>query len=327
MSPARIVDWRKAQPADVVLVSGPEEYFASEAIHAVRDALRAKHPMLEINEIDASDYQSGHLINVASPSLFAEPRLILVSSVEKCTDAFIEDGKRYLESSAPDTTVVLRHTGSSVRGKALLEAVRASGNCTEILCPKTDKEPERLKFVQAQFASAKRQVTDGAVRALVQAFSKDIPELAQAVAQLLLDSSETITEEIVDRYYGGRVEADVFKVLDSALAGRAAEALQLLRHAMASGQEVISLNAGFASKIRQIARISADPRISPAAANMSPWQLNRTRQELQGWDDDGLGRVMQALADTDAAAKGAERHPELRLEQLLLLIASKGRTR
>ncbi|MEY4349365.1 MAG: hypothetical protein RL719_662 [Actinomycetota bacterium] len=327
MSSARILDWRKAAPADVVLVSGPEEYFASEAIRGIREALRAKHPSLEINEIDASDYQSGHLINIASPSLFAEPRLILISSVEKCTDAFIEDGKRYLGSPAPDTTVVLRHTGSSVRGKALLEAVRAADFCVEVLCPKTDKEPERFKFVQAQFANAKRQVTDGAIRALVQAFSKDIPELAQAVAQILLDSSETITEEIVDRYYGGRVEADVFKVLDAALSGKEAEALYLLRHAMASGQEVISLNAGFASKIRQIARISADPRISPAAANMSPWQLNRTRQELQGWDDEGLGVVMQALADTDAAAKGGERNPELRLEQLLLLISNKGRIR
>jgi DNA polymerase-3 subunit delta len=253
--------------------------------------------------------------------------LILISSVEKCTDAFIEDGKKYLSSPAPDTTVVMRHNGSSVRGKALLEAIKASDACAEIQCPKTDKEPERFKFVQTQFAAANRQVTDGAVRALVQAFSKDIPELAQAVSQLLLDSSETITEDIVDRYYGGRVEADVFKVLDAALSGKEAEALFLLRHAMASGQEVISLNAGFASKIRQIARISADPRMSPAAANMSPWQLNRTRQELQGWDDEGLGRVMQALADTDAAAKGGERNPELRLEQLLLLISSKGRTR
>ncbi len=327
MSAAKNVEWRKAAPADVVLISGPEEYFASESIHRIRDLLRAKHPLLEINEVDASDYQSGHLINIASPSLFAEPRLILVDSVEKCTDAFIEDGKSYLANPAADTTVVLRHTGSSVRGKALLEAVRASEHCIEILCPKTDKESERFKFVQTQFASAQRQVTDGAIRSLVQAFSKDIPELAQAVSQLLLDSSETITEEIVDQYYGGRVEADVFKVLDAALSGKEAEALYLLRHAMASGQEVISLNAGFASKIRQIARISADPRISPAAANMSPWQLSRARQDLQGWDDEGLGRVMQALADTDAAAKGGERNPELRLEQLLMLISSKGRAR
>ncbi len=327
MSPARIFDWRKAQPADAVLVSGPEEFFAAEATRKIRETLRTKHPSLEINEVDASDYQSGHLINIASPSLFAEPRLILIYSVEKCTDAFIEDGKKYLAGPAPDTTVVMRHNGSSVRGKALLDAIRASDGCAEIQCPKTDKEPERFKFVQAQFSAADRQVTDGAIRALVQAFSKDIPELAQSVSQLLLDSSETITEEIVDRYYGGRVEADVFKVLDAALSGKEAEALFLLRHAMASGQEVISLNAGFASKIRQIARISADPRISPAAANMSPWQLNRTRQELQGWDDEGLGKVMQALADTDAAAKGGERNPELRLEQLLMMISSKGRTR
>ena len=326
MSNAKTVDWRKAHPADVALIFGPEDFFATEATRTIREALRQKHSMLEISEVDASSYQAGQLLNLASPSLFSEPRLILISNAEKCTDAFIEDGKRYLTSPAPDTTVIIRHNGSSVRGKALLDAIRASELAIEIACPKTSKDHERTKFVTAQFAAANRRVTDSAVRAMVGAFRDDVSELAQAIEQILQDSSENITEEIVDRYFGGRVEADAFKVLDLALMGRNSESLLMLRHALATGQDPVYLVGSFAYKIRQIARVVGNPRITLAEAKMDSFALTRAKKDAQGWDDEGVGRVMQAIADADAAAKGGDRNPEFRLEQLLMLICNRGRT-
>jgi len=278
VSPAKIVEWRKAQPSAVVLIQGPEEYFASEAIREIKQKLRLKHPQLEINEVDASEYSSGHLINIASPSLFAEPRLIIVENVERCTDAFIEDGKKYLQNPAPDTTVIIRHNGSSVRGKALLDAIRADEHSLEIACPKTEKEFERVKFVQSQFSHLGRKVTDGAVRALVQAFSKDIPELAQAISQLLLDSSETITEETVDKYFGGRIETDVFRIVDVALAGKSGEAVYLFRHALASGSDPVPLVAAWAAKIRAMALVFQDPRATAQSLSLSPMHSDEPKK-------------------------------------------------
>jgi DNA polymerase-3 subunit delta len=326
VSPAKIIEWRKAQPASVVLIFGPEQHFASEATREIRQKLREKHPMLEIQEVDASDYASGHLINVASPSLFAEPRLILVDNVERCTDAFIEDGKKYLADPASDTTVVLRHNGSSVRGKALLDAIRASDTAIEIPCPKSDKDFERSKFVQTEFAHAGRMVTDGAVRALVQAFSQDIPELAQAVSQLLLDSSETITEEIVDKYYGGRVETDNFVIIDVALAGKAGDALFLFRHARATGVDMVPMVYGWANKVRSLAKVFADPRATAQSLGLSTTGFNKAKEAIRGWDDEGIGRLLQMIAECDSATKGGERNAEFRLEQFLLAASNKART-
>ena len=61
-------------------------------------------------------------------------------------------------------------------------------------------------------------------RALLDAFSDDLAELASACSQLLQDSADSISEQIVERYYGGRVETNAFKVADAALAGRSGEA-------------------------------------------------------------------------------------------------------
>lgn len=325
MNPSKKASWRNPQLADVILVSGPETYSVGEAIRGIKQKIREKHSLFEISEIDASEYVSGQLLNLASPSLFAEPRLILISNCDRCTDAFIEDGKNYLSSPADETTVVIHHNGSSVRGKALLEAIKASSNATEILCPKITKDSDRAAFVRQIFTDSSRTITDGAIRALTQAFSQDVPELAAAASQLLADSSETITEEIVDRYYGGRVEVDAFKIIDAALTGRAADALFMLRHAFASGLDLVLMVAGFNSRIRSMAKVYANPRANAAALGLSDWVASQARTSIAGWDDDGLGRVIQALADADAAAKGAERDPQFRLEQLIALIARKGR--
>ncbi len=117
------LDWRQVRPAPVILVSGTEGFLADRAIRMLRDTLKAEDPSLEVNDLEADGYTPGELISLASPSLFDEPRLIRVTGVEKCTDAFLTETLGYLEHPADDTYVVLRHAGG-VRGKKLLDAIR-----------------------------------------------------------------------------------------------------------------------------------------------------------------------------------------------------------
>ena len=130
---------------------------------------------------------------------------MIIRGVEKCSDDLITDGLEYLANPTDDTTVILRHNGSSVRGKKLVEAIRDTELAAEIACADIKKDAERQAFVLGEFAHASRKIAPGAVRALLDAFADDTAELAAACNQLLLDSADSITEEIVDRYYGGRV--------------------------------------------------------------------------------------------------------------------------
>jgi DNA polymerase-3 subunit delta len=325
VSSAKQVQWRKASPAALMLVSGPEQYFASVATKLIKNALRAKYADLEISEISAIDYRTGQLLNLASPSLFSEPRLIIIEDADRCTDEFIEDGKAYVQNPAPDTYLLVRHHATSVRGKALLEAMRASEQAIEISCPKFDKDYTRTDFLQGHFVDAGRKITPAAIKALLDAFSDDVAELAAACNQLLADNDDTITEEMVDLNFAGRVETNAFKIGDAALAGRAAEALTLLRHALSTGIDPVPLVAGLATRVRLLAKIHGDPRATPVSAGVGSWQLSKARGEVQGWSDEALGRAVKLLADADAAAKGAEKDPSFRLEQLVHFMATKGR--
>jgi DNA polymerase III subunit delta len=324
MGKAKQLSWRKAQPAAVVLVSGAEEYFADRAIRSIRDQLRAADAGLEVHEILASEYSPGMIASLSSPSLFQEPRLIIVQSVEKCSDALIEDGLSYLEGPSIDSCLILRHNSSSVRGKKLIEAIRASDSAVEIACPEIKKDSDRATFIQAEFADQDRKITPGAVRALADAFADDLAELAAACAQLLSDQVETIDEESVDKYYGGRVETNAFKVADAALSGSSAEALALLRHALATGADPVPVVAAFGMKVRMMAKVYGNRYASPSTIGAQPWQIERARKDLSGWSEEGLAEAVMAIAQADAAVKGMERDPVFALEKLVLLLANRG---
>ena len=326
-SAIRQVPWRDPRPAPIVLVSGPEDVCAERAIAGLRDYVRAEDPAVEVTDLRADDYVAGTLLTVTSPSLFGEPRLVRVFGVEKASDSFLTEAVAYLESPQEGATVVLRHTGASVRGKKLLDAIRSGkADAVEIACPAVKRDSDRYDFAAAEFSSANKRIAPAALRALVSAFSDDLTELAAACQQLIADVDGDVTDEIVRRYYGGRVETTAFAVADTAIAGRYGEALITLRHALASGADPVPLVAAIASKLRTMARVAGLRESSAAIAariGVKDWQVDRARRDLTGWNEESLGRAIQAAARADAEVKGASRDPIFALERLVTVVATR----
>ena len=316
------LSWNEVRPAPVVLVTGAETVLAERASAMLRDFLRSEDPALEVSDLEADGYRRGELLTLASPSLFGEPRLIRVTAVERASDDFLIDALEYLEQTAG----VTQHQ----RGKKLLEAIRAgSGAGVEIVCAELKRESEKQDFAAAEFRAAGRKIDARALRALVAAFADDLAELSAACRQLIADAPGEITEAVVGRYYGGRVETNAFAVADAAIAGRHGEALVALRHALDSGADPVPMVAAFAMKVRTMAKVSGVRGGGPQVASslgLAPWQVDRARRDLAGWTDEGLQRAIESLAATDAAVKGAERDPVFALERLVGVIAARGRT-
>jgi DNA polymerase III subunit delta len=321
------LSWNQVRPAPAVLISGTEGFLADRAMKLLRDQLRQADPSLEVHDVQADQYAPGELLTLASPSLFGEPRLIRVSNVEKCTDAFIVEMIDYLTRPAEDTVVALRH-GGGVRGKKLLDAIRSgNGGAVEIVCAELKKDTEKFDFAKAEFSTAGRSITPGALRAVVSAFSDDIAELASACQQLIADAAAEITEPVVEKYYTGRVETNAFKVADAAIAGHAGEALVLLRHALATGADPVPMVAAFASKLRTMAKLSGAHGPSGQLASrfgIAPWQVERAQRDLRGWTDEGLGRTIELIAEADAQVKGGGRDPVFALERMVATVARRG---
>ncbi len=328
-SAARIpqLAWHEIRPAPVVLLSGPEAFLADRASRLLRDELRERDASLEVHDLSADGYAAGELLTLASPSLFGEPRLIRVENVEKCSDAFLADVLDYLAAPADDTVVLLRH-GGGVRGKRMLDAIRAGdGGGIEIVCTELKRDSDRADFAAAEFRHAGRAIAPAALRALVSAFTDDLAELASACQQLLADTDAEITAAVVEKYYAGRVETNAFAVADAAIAGRYGEALALLRHALATGADPVPMVAAFAMKLRTMAKVGGSRGSGGQLAGqlgLAPWQIDRARRDLQGWNEVGLGRAILAVAEADAQVKGAGRDLVYALETVVRVIAARG---
>lgn len=322
------LSWISAKPAPIVLISGAEGFLADRATQRVREILRDADSALEVSDLDASNYAPGQLLTLASPSLFGEPRLIRVSDVEKCNDEFLIEMLHYAETPDPDTTVVLRH-GGGVRGKKLLDALRAgTGGAIEIVCAELKSDNDKFDFAGNEFRQAGRKIAPSALRSLVQAFSGSGSELANACQQLIADATGDISDRTVEDYYGGRIEATAFKVVDSAVAGRLGDALVTLRHALQSGADPVPIVATFAAKLRLMAKLYGERRGSgelAGALGAAPWQIDRARKDLSGWSETGLGNAIEVIAQTDANVKGASRDPIYALERMVNVVARYGK--
>jgi len=325
VSPARVIPWRAITVAPVILLSGPQDFFAERAIKSIKESLRAKQENLEIVEVDASEYGDGAIFDLASAGLFGDSKLVIISGVERCTDALITDGIEYLANPSEEAVVILRHNSKSVRGKKLLEALRASDLVVEGTCIEVSKDFEKVAFVESEFNSKGRKIQKQAATALVDIFGKDFEELAAACSQLMLDDAGEITPEIVEKYFGGRLETTTFKVADSAFAERTSESILLLRHVLDQGVEPVLIVSAFAGKLRDMGMVIGNPKATAATMKVDPWRVDRARAALSGWNEDALAKGFGVISETDYAVKGGAKDPHYALEKMVTFFATKGR--
>jgi DNA polymerase-3 subunit delta len=314
--------WRDVTPAALVLVTGPEEYLGIRAMDRIRAQVRTASPDVELSRINAASYEAGTLLMQVSPSLFGESKLIEVEAVEAMNDAFLADALAYLGHPEPDAVLVLRH-GGGVRGKKLLDAIK-KGGWPVVDCQPLKKDAEKAAFVAAEFKAGGRRIEPDAVQALVNAVGANLSELAAACSQLIADAGTAVTTDIVDRYYGGRIEATAFKVADAAMAGNGPLALSTLRHALATGADPVPLVAALAAKLRTVARVAGASGSSAQIAaelGMQPWLVEQAQRDVRRWTPEGLVRSIQATAEADAQVKGLSRDPVYAVEHAVTVIA------
>lgn len=303
-------------------MTGPEEYIGIRAMDRIRGLVRASAPEVELSRLNAASYEAGTLLMQVSPSLFGERKLIEVEALEAMNEAFLGDALAYLAHLEQDAVLVLRHAGGA-RGKKLLDAVK-KGGWPVVDCQPLKKDVDKAAFVTGEFKAAGRGIERDAVQALVNAVGANLSELAAACSQLIADAGTKVSAEIVDRYYGGRIEATAFKVADAAMAGNGPLALSTLRHALATGADPVPLVAALAAKLRTVARVAGAAGSSSQIAaelGMQPWLVEQAQRDVRRWTPEGLVRSIQATAEADAQVKGLSRDPVYAVEHAVTVIA------
>ncbi|RKE19055.1 DNA polymerase III subunit delta [Streptomyces sp. TLI_171] len=323
---------RKSAPDDLLapltVAVGQEELLLDRAVAEVVSAARAADPDTDVRDVAPGALQAGQLAELTTPSLFAEQKVIVVRAAQDLAADAVKEIKAYLDSPVEEVIMVLVHAGGA-KGKGLLDAAKKAG-AREVQCAKLTKASEKLAFIRGEFRTLGRAASPEACQALLDSLGSDLRELAAACSQLTADIEGPIDETAVAKYYSGRAEATGFEVADLAVTGRAAEALERLRWALAVGQPPTGITYALASGVRSIGRLaSAGRNMRPAdlarELGMPPWKVDRVRQQMRGWTGDGVAAALIAVAEADAAVKGGSDDPAYALERAVVAVARASR--
>lgn len=302
----------EVEPAPVVLLVGTEQALADVAWRRLLAAVREQTPDVERHELGPARFTVGDVSAAVAPSLFGGRRLVVLEGLEGAAGPYSDEVAAVASelAAAPDEELVLvgRHGGGN-GGKAVLAALQKVPGAVTVTCAPVNGDRERADIVVSRLRAAGRRADPDAVEALVEALGGDLAEL-MAVSGQLADTVVTgsVGVDDVRALVGGRREAKGFDIADATVAGRAGEALSLLRHALSQRVEPVLVVGALGMKLRGMAKVAGAGR-GPAAAlskelSMAPWQIDRARRDLQGWDPHGLRKAIVAVADADAAVKG-----------------------
>ena len=306
------------------LVLGDEELLVSRAVAEVGAAARAADPEADVRELAAAELTAGDLYDLLSPALFGGRRVIVVRGAHEAKADVVEALRSYVADPTDEVVLVVVHPGG-VRGKALVEALRAAG-AGVVECAKVTRAEERQAFVRAEVARVGGAISPGAVAALLDAVGNDLRELATACSQLVADTGGRIDADAVTRYHRGRAEVTGFAVADRAVVGDVPGALEALRWALAVGVAHVLVADALADGVRSIARVSSAGRGNPYAMastlGMPPWKVKRAQSQARGWSVAGLSRAMRTVAALNADVKGVAADPAYALEAAIRDLAA-----
>jgi competence protein ComEC len=306
----------------LTLVVGEEEFLVARAVSQVLRAARARNAQVEVTDLECAALQPGDLAEALSPSLFGDERVIVLRGAQDLVKDVAAEVVAYAGDPVPEIMLVIHHAGGA-KGKATLTSLVGLGG-RKVDCPKVAKASERRDFVRNELRADKRQVSEDAVTALLDAVGNDLRELAAAASQLLSDTEGPITDEVVGRYHRGRAESSGFSIADKAVEGDLAGALELARWGQVTGLAPVLVTSALASTLRAVAQVASAGRqpahVLAGQLGMPPWKVEKTQRQARAWRPDGLSAALQAVAVADGQVKGAGTDPGYAVERALLAV-------
>lgn len=311
-------------PAPVNLVVGADEFLAERRRIAVVNAARrsAGNPDLPVEMHKASELSTPEIIELLSPSLFADDRIIVVWGIEDVAKEIVDAIESSIKDPAPGVVLILQHTGKG-RNKKLVQSWPKLG--AQVHSAAELKGRELAGFVDSEFRAKKVRVSPEVTQLMVDVVGSDLRELASAVSQLVADTNGNVTVEAVKKYYSGKAEVSGFDVAEFAVTGRTTEAVASARRALQLGVSPVLLASALSGMVADIAKVAENRRIDPrrqaSEFGMPPWKLEKTLRLARAWSPAAVAQGVQIVAKLDAGVKGHAADVDYAVEDAVRSIA------
>ena len=287
--------------ASIALLWGEDDFL-------LREAALARFGDVRPGEVDAGEWQGGELQDLATPSLFGEPRALLISDARSFTKDATAELAAYLEAPDPDAQLVICCQVAE-RGKvpaALHKLVKPVGEVVHVEIKRKDLEP----WLARRAGALGLDLSVPAARALVETLGEEPVQLVAAMAQLeSAFPGQRITPAVVARQFRGLGEQKVWDLCDHAFSRDLPGAIRSWRSIEEGGDDPLKVLGGVSSRLRDLIRVRSLPdRMPPAelakrAGLRFDWQARRYQQQARNFTMPQLLRVHERITEADRALK------------------------
>jgi DNA polymerase-3 subunit delta len=271
-------------------------------------ALEIFGPGVQPREVEGGEWQGGETADLATPSLFGEPRALLLTDARHLPEAAVRELAAYLVAPVPDAILVLSATvGERARPPAaLVKLIQPVGRVREVKLARKD-----LPGWVARRAKGKGlDLAPDAASALVERLGEDPAGLDQGLDQLgSAFSGSRLTGELVAEQFRGLGDQHVWDLCDRAFARDVPGSVRSLATLLQAGEDALPILGGVASRLRDLVRVKALPdRMPPgdlarAAGLRFEWQARRYRESARRFSMEELIDIHEQLVEADRALK------------------------
>jgi len=259
-------------------------------------------------EIEAGDWQGGETADLSTPSLFGEPRALLVTDARHLPEDASRELAAYLAAPSPDATLVLSATVGE-RGRVpagLVKLVQPIGEVREVKVARKDL----AAWVSRRAKAKALELAPDTSSALVERLGEDPATLDQALDQLGSAFAGTrVTRQLVAEQFRGLGDQHVWDLCDRAFARDLPGAMRSLATLLQSGEDALPILGGIASRLRDLVRVRSLPdRMPPgdlarAAGLRFEWQARRYRESARRFSMEELVDIHDRVVEADRALK------------------------
>ncbi|MEX0755824.1 MAG: DNA polymerase III subunit delta [Actinomycetota bacterium] len=285
----------------IVLLWGEDPFLLrDEALRVLGD--------VEAREVDAAEWEGAELSDLATPSLFGEPRALHVTDCRKLTKEAQTALTAYLSAPDPDAILVLNCT-TAERGKppaALVKAVKPVGAVREVKLARK----ELPGWIVERGRRHRTDVSGAAAAALVERLGEEPAALDQAVVQLgAAYPAQTITPDLVSTQFRGLGDQHLWDLCDRAFGKDLPGGIVALRSLLEQRADPLMILGYIASRVRDLLKVRSLPERMPladlakAAGLRFDWQARRYRDQAFRFSIAELIAIHGRLVDADRSLK------------------------
>ena len=314
----------------VYVIAGKDGSLVSSRCEKLLDSLidQSQKATGLFNVDSASASISDVLDELRTAPFLTSKRVVVI----KQADDFISKNREHMEAyfDKPCLTGTLIMTVNSWRSNTkLAKKLNKIGELISVEPPRRGELP--LHLITYANDTYSKKISRIAAELLIEIAGDDLSRLYGEIDKLALfaDKDKAITEKHIESLIGHNRMFNVFAVIDSMIAGNAAEAIQRLRGMFADDKSAeYTVVGAFAFHFRRMFNAKVMTRngepIGMIIKKLQIWS-NRDKffEQLKRVSLQQIGRYLQKLAETDYAIKTGRTHAPVAMEQMVLSMAVK----